>query len=55
MKKVNNEKLKEQVHIGHKSCENVRGNDGWIIYSPYPVKKYQDRLEKAIKLNEKSK
>jgi methyltransferase-like protein len=55
LKKANNEELKGQVQIGHKNCENVRGNDGWIIYSPYPVKKYQDRLEKAIKLNEKSK
>ncbi len=52
LKKSNNEKLKDQIHIGHKNCENVRGNDGWIIYSPYPVKKYQERLKKAIKLNE---
>jgi tetratricopeptide (TPR) repeat protein len=54
LKKANNEKLKDQIHIGYKNCENVLGNDGWIIYSPYPVKKYQKRLNKAIELNAKS-
>ncbi len=55
LKKTNDSELERKIQMAHKNGENVRGNDGWIIYNPYPVKKYQARLEKAIKLNEKSK
>lgn len=45
-----NQNFIKEINAGYEMCENVRGKDGWIIYSPYPVKKYELRLEKIKKL-----
>jgi hypothetical protein len=49
-----NQNLKELIAKGHANCEDVRNDDGWIVYSPYPVKKYKERLVKSLKLKEKN-
>lgn len=46
-------KIKEEIKKGFENCEKVKGDDGWVIYNPYEVKKYEDRLQKAISLKEK--
>lgn len=45
-----NNKNKEQITKGFENCEQVKGDDGWFIYNPYPVKKFKERLIKAEKL-----
>lgn len=40
----------ERLNVGFEKCENVQGKERWYIYSPYPIMKYQKRLEKAIQL-----
>jgi tetratricopeptide (TPR) repeat protein len=47
--------LKEQIENAIETCGNVRKTDGFYAYCPYPVTKYQNRLEKAIELKKKNK
>lgn len=44
------EKVIEEIKNGHKNGSIVRGLDGWVIYSPYPVKEYINRLQKSLQL-----
>jgi hypothetical protein len=41
--------LKENLRKGFESCSEVRNLKGWSIYVPYPVKKWNERLEKLEK------
>jgi len=41
LKKSTNSELERKIQIAHKDGENVHGGDGWIIYSPYPVKNFK--------------
>ncbi len=47
------ENKKQEINKGFEECESVKGEDGWVIYNPYPVKKYTSRLQKVFALKEK--
>lgn len=53
MEKASTSELKHRIEAGHLKCEKVHGLDRWIIYNPYPVNKYKQRLQRATKLEAK--
>ena len=53
LQNANNETTTEAIRRGFESCEQVKGDDGWVIFNPYSVKKYEDRLHKTESLKNK--
>lgn len=48
-----NKLLTDDIKYGHETNTTVRNKSGWVIYNPYPVVKWNNRLKKANILNTK--
>ncbi|MHA6279026.1 hypothetical protein ACXYMT_02505 [Salinimicrobium sp. CAU 1759] len=49
IKRASTGELKKLIEAGHQRGEKVQGLDGTVIYNPYPVQTYKQRLVKRSK------
>lgn len=53
LSKTKNKEEQEKIKEGFEKQKIIIGENGWIIFNPYSIKKYEDRLEKTVALKNK--